>query len=629
MASLSLKHIFKVYDGKVKAVNDFSMDINDKEFIVFVGPSGCGKSTTLRMIAGLEDITAGELRIDDEIVNDYEPKDRNIAMVFQNYALYPHMSVYENMAFSLRTAHVPDKEIYIKVTEAAEILGITEYLDRKPKALSGGQRQRVALGRAIVRNPKVFLLDEPLSNLDAKLRTVMRTEISRLHERLETTFIYVTHDQVEAMTMGTRIVVMKDGYVQQIDTPVNLYKYPDNMFVAGFIGTPQMNFFDSTIEKVNDNIYFNLDCGARLEVPYKIADKIPLKYMDNRTKVVLGLRPDAVRMKSNKFIDDGLWAPNKAIVSAVEVLGGETIVYANLNIDNIDSSLGAVILKADPDVFIKRGDIIDIEISKRKFHVFDKKTECSIRRRIPQENIIKCDIADGKISFQNQLFDLPDAIKCEDIYDVEMTMPINALTIGNGKGKAEIEWIEEIQNKTLYFLKVEELTLFSIKEGSPKYKIGDKVNFDIDLCKIAIEECNIKPLTMVNELPGNFIKVKNKQKQYDFYIQIGSTKLVPSTRICEKLFACKGTKIFNTDLLYEFNTSDLSVRLYEEELANHRLVGIVKEVFDYGTKKYAKIDVESGIVLAKYDGKVNDKVMIDIDVDKITIKDKVVNIIIV
>lgn len=629
MASLSLKHIFKVYDGKVKAVNDFSMDINDKEFIVFVGPSGCGKSTTLRMIAGLEDITAGELRIDDEIVNDYEPKDRNIAMVFQNYALYPHMSVYENMAFSLRTAHVPDKEIYIKVTEAAEILGITEYLDRKPKALSGGQRQRVALGRAIVRNPKVFLLDEPLSNLDAKLRTAMRTEISRLHERLETTFIYVTHDQVEAMTMGTRIVVMKDGYVQQIDTPVNLYKYPDNMFVAGFIGTPQMNFFDSTIEKVNDNIYFNLDCGARLEVPYKIADKIPLKYMDNRTKVVLGLRPDAVRMKSDKFIDDGLWAPNKAIVCAVEVLGGETIVYANLNIDNIDSSLGAVTLKADPDVFIKRGDIIDIEISKRKFHVFDKKTECSIRRRIPQENIVRCDIVNSKISFQNQLFDLPDAIKCEDIYDVEMTMPIDALTIGNGKGKAEIEWIEEIQNKTLYFLKVEELTLFSIKEGSPKYKIGDKVNFDIELCKIAIEECNIQPLTMINELPGNFIKVKNKQKEYDFYMQTGSTKLVPSVRICEKLFACKGTKIFNTDLLYEFNTDDLSVRLYEGELANHRLIGIVKEVFDYGTKKYAKIDVESGIVLAKYDGKVNDKVMIDIDVDKITIKDKAINIIIV
>ena len=366
-----------------------------------------------------------------------------------------------------------------------------------------------------------------------------------------------------------------------------------------------------------------------MEVPYKIADKIPLKYMDNKAKVVLGLRPDAIRVRSDKFIDDGLWAPAKAVVSVVEVLGGETIVYANLNLDTPDATLGAVTLKADPDVFLKRGDIIDIEISKRKFHVFDKETERSIRRRIPQENIIKCDIADGKISFQNQLFDLPDAIKHEDISDVEMTMPIEALTLGNGRGNAEVEWIQEIENKTLYFLKVGELTLFSIEEGTPKYKIGDKVNFDIDLCKIAIEECNIQPLTMINELPGNFIKVKNKQKEYDFYMQTGSTKLVPSVRICEKLFACKGTKIFNTDLLYEFNTDDLSVRLYEEELANHRLVGIVKEILDYGSKKYAKIDVESGVVLAQYDGEVNDKVMIDIDVDKITIKDKAINIIIV
>jgi len=278
MASLSLKHIFKVYDGGVKAVNDFCMDIEDKEFIVFVGPSGCGKSTTLRMIAGLEEITAGELRIDDEIVNDFEPKDRNIAMVFQNYALYPHMSVYENMAFSLRTMHMPNDQIHEKVLEAAAILGITEYLERKPKALSGGQRQRVALGRAIVRNPKVFLLDEPLSNLDAKLRAAMRAEISRLHEKLGTTFIYVTHDQVEAMTMGSRIVVMKDGFVQQIDTPTNLYKYPGNMFVAGFIGTPQMNFFEGTVTKTGEDVRFALDCGTNIDMKYIQADKIPVKY---------------------------------------------------------------------------------------------------------------------------------------------------------------------------------------------------------------------------------------------------------------------------------------------------------------------------------------------------------------
>ena len=249
MASLSLKHIYKVYDGTTKAVSDFNMEIRDKEFIVFVGPSGCGKSTTLRMIAGLEDISAGELRIDGVIVNDVEPGDRNIAMVFQNYALYPHMTVYENMAFALKTAKVPKEIIREKVTEAARILGITEYLERKPRALSGGQRQRVALGRAIVRSPKVFLLDEPLSNLDAKLRGVMRAEITRLHERLGTTFIYVTHDQVEAMTMGSRIVVMKGGFVQQIDSPKNLYNHPANLFVAGCF--PSMRKFRMVLQLTN------------------------------------------------------------------------------------------------------------------------------------------------------------------------------------------------------------------------------------------------------------------------------------------------------------------------------------------------------------------------------------------
>lgn len=242
MASLSLKHIYKVYPNGTKAVNDFNMEIADKEFIVFVGPSGCGKSTMLRMIAGLEDISAGELSIGDVVVNDVEPKDRDIAMVFQNYALYPHMTVYENIAFGLRVRKMSNEEIHERVVQASEILGIKEYLDKKPKEMSGGQRQRVSLGRAIVRDPKVMLLDEPLSNLDAKLRTQMRAEILKLHAKLNTTFIYVTHDQVEAMTMGTRIVVMKSGFVQQIDTPKNLYRYPKNKFVAGFIGTPQMNF---------------------------------------------------------------------------------------------------------------------------------------------------------------------------------------------------------------------------------------------------------------------------------------------------------------------------------------------------------------------------------------------------
>ena len=275
MANLSLKHIYKVYPNGTKAVNDFNMQIEDKEFIVFVGPSGCGKSTTLRMIAGLEEISAGELKIGDVVVNGLEPKDRDIAMVFQNYALYPHMTIYDNIAFGLQMRKVPKDEIDRRVREAAEILGITDYLKKKPKEMSGGQRQRVALGRAIVREPKVMLLDEPLSNLDAKLRTQMRSEIVKLHKKLQTTFIYVTHDQVEAMTMGTRIVVMKDGFIKQIDTPKNLYKYPANKFVAGFIGTPQMNFFEGTILKDGDRVCINFaNSQAQLNVPYSAITKL-------------------------------------------------------------------------------------------------------------------------------------------------------------------------------------------------------------------------------------------------------------------------------------------------------------------------------------------------------------------
>ena len=247
MASLSLSHIDKTYPNGFKAVKDFNLEIADKEFIIFVGPSGCGKSTTLRMIAGLEDITGGTFTIDGKVMNDVEPKDRDIAMVFQNYALYPHMTVFDNMAFGLKLRKVPKEQIKKQVEEAAKILDLDKLLDRKPKALSGGQRQRVAMGRAIVRNPKVFLMDEPLSNLDAKLRVQMRVEISKLHQRLQTTIIYVTHDQTEAMTLGTRIVVMKDGVVQQVDTPQNLYDKPGNLFVAGFMGSPQMNFLDATV----------------------------------------------------------------------------------------------------------------------------------------------------------------------------------------------------------------------------------------------------------------------------------------------------------------------------------------------------------------------------------------------
>ena len=628
MASLSLKHIFKVYDGGVKAVNDFSMEIEDKEFIVFVGPSGCGKSTTLRMIAGLEEITAGELRIDNEIVNDFEPKDRNIAMVFQNYALYPHMTVYENMAFSLRTAHMPNDLIHEKVLEAAEILGITEYLGRKPKALSGGQRQRVALGRAIVRNPKVFLLDEPLSNLDAKLRAAMRAEISRLHERLGTTFIYVTHDQVEAMTMGTRIVVMKDGYIQQIDTPINLYKYPDNMFVAGFIGTPQMNFFDGTVTKTGEDVRFELDCGTAIDMKYVQVDKVPVKYMDGQHRIVFGIRPDDVRVHNDKNYDDGSWAPAKAVVSVVEVLGGETLIYANLNLDTPDADSGAIIIKADPDTFVRRGDIIDIEISRRKFHLFDKETERSIRKRIPAENIIRADVLDGTLSFAGQVFTLPAAISGGSATDTEVSMPVSALTLGAGSGRATVQWTESIEGLTLYFLKVGELTLFSIDDGEAKYSIGDEVAFDIDFTKVSFPELAIAPLCLTNSLSGKFIKEKNpKTKKYDFFMNIGSSKLTPSDMMCEKLFACKGNKIFHTPL--EFIFADSAVTVLPSGEGCGTLCGVVTEILDYGSSKYATVNVEGFAVTARYDGNVGDEVDLLIAVDEITVKDKSIDIIIV
>ncbi len=631
MASLSLKHIYKVYDGGVKAVNDFCMEIEDKEFIVFVGPSGCGKSTTLRMIAGLEDITAGELRIDNEVVNDFEPKDRNIAMVFQNYALYPHMSVYENLAFSLRTMHMPNDEIHEKVMEAARILGITEYLDRKPKALSGGQRQRVALGRAIVRNPKVFLLDEPLSNLDAKLRAAMRAEISRLHEKLQTTFIYVTHDQVEAMTMGTRIVVMKAGYIQQIDTPINLYLYPDNMFVAGFIGTPQMNFFDAVIEKDGPDVTFRLACGVDLSMTYQQVDKIPVKYMDGAHPVVFGIRPDGVKIDDGT-LDDTQWAKTRAVVSVVEVLGGETLIYANLNTETPDAKDGSVIIKADPDVFVKRGDIIRVGISKKKFHCFDKETEMSIRRRIPKENMCKCTLRGGQLCFAGQSITLPSALATHEVEGGELTMPVSALHLGEGEGRANIQWIEEIQGKTLYFLTVGDLTMFSLEAGSPRYQVGEDVPFSIDMRDISIPEAGILPLQRENHIPGVFTRIKEKvgeRKVYQFYMQMGDQLILASIANCEKLFACKGTKIFQTPLEYVIDAEHIVCDTEEAPL--HALRGTVLEVLDYGIASYARVCIEGlpgQTAIVPYSGPADAIVNLYLDQNHLTIKDSKLDIII-
>ncbi len=372
MASLSLKHIYKRYPGGVTAVSDFNLEIKDKEFIIFVGPSGCGKSTTLRMIAGLEEITEGELFIGDTLVNDIAPKDRDIAMVFQNYALYPHMSVFDNMAFGLKLRKVPKEEIKRRVEEAARILDISHLLERKPKALSGGQKQRVALGRAIVRDPKVFLLDEPLSNLDAKLRASMRTELTKIHKKVGTTFIYVTHDQVEAMTMATRIVVMKDGLIQQVDTPQNLYDKPCNLFVAGFIGTPQMNFITAKLEKKGADLYVTFGTNS-LKVPADKANAPALKeYIDR--DVVIGIRPESIHDEP-AVVSAMPDSTMDTTVDVTELMGAEIYLYLGFDGQEDATNGKNIIARVSARSSSRAGDTIKVAIDTSRMHIFDKDTE--------------------------------------------------------------------------------------------------------------------------------------------------------------------------------------------------------------------------------------------------------------
>ena len=368
MASVKLTNVKKVYDKKVVAVHDFNLDIKDKEFVVFVGPSGCGKSTTLRMIAGLEEISEGTVEIDGVVVNDLQPKDRDIAMVFQNYALYPHLTVFENMAFSLRLKKVPNDEVFRRVTEAAKVLGITEYLTRKPRALSGGQRQRVAIGRAMVRDSKVFLMDEPLSNLDAKLRNQMRAEIILLRKKIDTTFIYVTHDQTEAMTLGDRIVIMKDGFIQQVGTPTEVFEHPVNLFVAGFIGAPQMNTFRTELVRENGK-YYVTPLGSRIEVDGETGENLAAKAVDSRS-VVLGVRPEHITLSQP--------GPNAIPCTIIvnEMMGSELHIHAETE-DGTQlvvrvSTLG---LRRQERAELVNGAKIHVSFPGEVMHLFDPETE--------------------------------------------------------------------------------------------------------------------------------------------------------------------------------------------------------------------------------------------------------------
>lgn len=384
MSELNLQHIKKVYPNGYEAVQDFNLDVKDGEFVIFVGPSGCGKSTTLRMVAGLEEITSGDLIIDGKRVNDLDPKDRDIAMVFQSYALYPHMTVRENMEFPLKIAKLPKDEINARVAEAAKTLGLESLLDRKPKALSGGQRQRVAMGRAIVRHPKVLLMDEPLSNLDAKLRGQMRVEISRLHEKLGSTIIYVTHDQTEAMTLGDRIVVMSNGEVQQINSPNNLYNFPVNKFVAGFIGSPQMNFMDATITEKGDKVYLTIGSDYIL-LPASKATRLKEKGYTNGQVVTLGIRPENLSDQAEDLAK-AIECTASGKVEVYEMLGSTCNLYVNCNGTQITAAV-------DPSTTARVGDTIQLAFNTEHLQVFDKETETNI--------LVDVDPATGQLVFNS------------------------------------------------------------------------------------------------------------------------------------------------------------------------------------------------------------------------------------
>lgn len=605
MADVSLTHIYKVYPNGTKAVNDFNMHIRDKEFIVFVGPSGCGKSTTLRMIAGLEDISAGELKIGDAIVNDMEPKDRDIAMVFQNYALYPHMTVYENIAFGLRLRKIPKNEIHEKVVEAANILGITEYLNKKPKEMSGGQRQRVALGRAIVREPKVMLLDEPLSNLDAKLRTQMRAEIGKLHAKLQTTFIYVTHDQVEAMTMGTRIVVMKDGFVQQIDTPKNLYRYPSNKFVAGFIGTPQMNFFEGTLLKQGDEVLIQFEyTDAQITVPYSALYKARPSYLDGKSPVYIGIRPEDVSLAPEDVKNSK--AVVKVVVSHKEDLGNETLVYGDINPngDGYVESSTRIIIKDNSGRDLKAGDVVDAVLDFEHVHLFDKKTEDTVLPRIPEYNYLDCEIKKGKLKFLGTEIELPEAIKTDDLKG-ELLLPTDAVTL-NGNLKAEVVSCEDVNGIYTVSLMLGGKRLYTVTTEPVETKT---VGIGIDFKKITVKadgEEKISPLPELNCFDCKFVKIKThdtvevkgktkKKKVVKFGFAVGDAFFDANDETAQKIFAALGIKkAYDTSLRMECGAYHLAV-------SDRGIAAEAVQTLDYGTEKFLQCKVGENIVSVKTD----------------------------
>ncbi len=633
MSSLTFKHIYKVYPNGVKAVNDFNLEIKDQEFVVFVGPSGCGKSTSLRMIAGLEEISAGELYIDDKIINYVEPKNRDIAMVFQNYALYPHLSVYENIAFGLKLRKTPKEVIKEKVDKAAEMLGLTEYLKTKPGALSGGQRQRVALGRALVREPKVFLLDEPLSNLDAKLRVSMRNEITKLHEKLQTTFVYVTHDQVEAMTMGDRIVVMKDGYIQQVDSPKNLYRYPINKFVAGFIGSPQLTFVEAYLAKEKDKIKLSIkDTDVSFVIPEDYLLNVDPKYFDGKTLVTFGIRSEFVSIDKDKFEFKA-----KARIANVEELGTEVQLFVNfdlnkdvLAVNNDDSETihTDVTLKADADYKGKIGSVIDISLDLRNLYLFDGENEKVINPRVPDHTRIRAKVNKNKLEMLGLSFELTKMFE-ELNGDYEITIPTSAIKIDEHGQKMKIYNVQEVDDKCLLTFK-EKDGYFSIL-SEKTYKKGESVNISFDIKSLDFYEENelVKEhLNIENELIGTayYHKVKGedgkKEKVLDYLID--DKKFSCFNEAAHRTFITNNDRtLYDIDLSFKFDA--YHIHLDDEGPLEVSPI----QILEYTNEKFLLCEYNGNKLLVYIDKKninFESKLKVRIDIDDIHVFDKEKNI---
>ena len=620
MADLVLRNVYKVYNDGTVAVNNFNLDIANGEFLVLVGPSGCGKSTTLRMIAGLEDITAGSFYINDKKANALEPKDRNMAMVFQNYALYPHMNVYENMAFGLRINHVPKDIIDQRVKKAAAILGLETQLAKKPKDMSGGQRQRVALGRAIVREPSVFLLDEPLSNLDAKLRASMRSEIRRLHDSLKTTFIYVTHDQIEAMTMGTKIVVMNKGFIQQVDIPMNLYDYPENLFVAGFIGSPQMNFFDAECSIEGEDIVFILDGKTVLKYPVSHFPKINSFELAKNHNVKLGVRPEHFVLASKEDKNT-----IKVNVNLIEALGNETVCEGLIADTNVH-----FVAKIMRNNEIREGDTLLFKIADEKLHIFSKENEFTLNPRIPEHSFVKYD---SKM-FGEEIV-LPEEYEkvLKEHKDVYLYLPRQTFVSGE-RFKLNVLSCEKVKDQYLLTLETKNKEkVFVLVENEVKEK-----TFAFDLKVDALSFADEKGEILVNRIPEKNIvrgklspnrrrvKLEKKlvtKKVFDY--SIGGALLRPNDEIVSKIYALLGKK-------FALHTIDYSFTPEEATISDSGIKCVVKNNIKYSDELiYAVLDLDGTEVFVKVEQEleVGQEVFLNIDPDLLGVKDINFNVVII